>query len=161
MSPRRREGRADRVGAGRQPGQVIVLDQDGVVQPDPVVLAAAAPDRVLLQRRQPGVVLRVSRIAALVPATSATNRAVRVAIPLSRWRKFKAVRSNASSERIGPAIRAISLPPDTRSPSSRPSLAGLQLEPSGQHRDDRQPRDDPSDRLANRADPLALAGIVS
>ena len=53
--------------------------------------------------RRPGVVLRVSRIAAPVPATASTKRAVRVATP-ERWpRKLSAVRSAASSARAGPA----------------------------------------------------------
>ena len=44
-------------------------------------------------RRQPGVVLRVSRICARVPLTASTNWAVSVAMPQSRWRKFSATRS--------------------------------------------------------------------
>ena len=112
--------------------------------------------------RQPGVVLRVSRIAAFVPSTSATNRAVRVAIPLSRWRKFKAVRSQARSERIEPETRAISRPGST--PGRRPREPSPGWNPSSKRAASMattgSPATTPSDRLTSRADPLALAGIV-
>ena len=56
-----------------------------------MVPAAAAADRVFLQgppARAWSCACRGSRPAS--PATAATNRAVSVAIPLSRWRKFSA-----------------------------------------------------------------------
>ena len=56
--------------------------------------------------RQPGVVLRVSRIFAGEPAAASTNFRVSVATPLSRWRKFRAVRSAARIDRSGPATVA-------------------------------------------------------
>ncbi len=59
--------------APRDP-QVVLLDQDRVVEPGAMVRAAAAANRVLLQRRSPGVVLRVSRIVAPVPSTRSTYR---------------------------------------------------------------------------------------
>ena len=68
-------------------------------------------------RRQPGVVLRVSRICARVPLTASTNWAVKVAMPQRRWRKFRATRSALSSARAGPAISSKGLPPATRWPS--------------------------------------------
>ena len=68
-----------------------------------MVVAAAAPDGVFLQRAPAGVVFRVSRITAFVPLVSSTKRAVRVAMPLSRWKKFNAVRSIINKYRAGPA----------------------------------------------------------
>ncbi len=49
-----------RPGSRLQPCQMIVLDQHGIVQAKAMIDAAAAPHRVLFQRPQPGVVLRVS-----------------------------------------------------------------------------------------------------
>ncbi len=65
-------GRVDRLGDAAGGGDVVLLDQEGVVEADAVVGAAARRDRGLLQRRRPGVVLRVSRILAPVPATAST-----------------------------------------------------------------------------------------
>src|ERR1051325_5151919 len=56
------------------------------------------------KRRQPGVVLRVSRILACVPRTLAANCAVSVATPERRWTKFSATRSALRIARAGPEI---------------------------------------------------------
>ncbi len=63
-------------------GDVVVLDQHGVIEAEAVVGAAADPHGVLLQRAQPGVVLRVQQIRVRVPATARTTRAVAEAMPL-------------------------------------------------------------------------------
>src|SRR5256885_6501768 len=68
--------------------------------------------------RQPGVVLRVSRILAPVPSIAATNCAVSDAIPDRRWRKLSATRSAESSARALPLTKRIDDPGDTRIPSS-------------------------------------------
>ena len=68
-------------------------------------------------RRQPGVVLRVSRIFALVPRTASTNCAVKVATPESRWTKFSATRSALKMARAGPEISSKISPALTRRPS--------------------------------------------
>ena len=68
-------------------------------------------------RRQPGVVLRVSRICARVPLIASTNCAVKVAMPESRWTKFNATRSALRRARAGPES-CIRVPPAaTRWPS--------------------------------------------
>jgi len=68
-------------------------------------------------RRQPGVVLRVSRMRTPVPRTAATKRAVSVATPESRCTKFKATRSAPSSARAGPATVSKTWPARTACPS--------------------------------------------
>src|SRR4051794_10481554 len=58
--------------------------------------------------RRPGVVLRVSRMRAPLPATASTKRAVSVATP-ERWpRKLRPTRSAASSARAGPLATSTS-----------------------------------------------------
>ncbi len=57
-------------------------------------------------------------MTAFVPATAATNCAVKVAMPERRWRKFKAVRSAVSTERASPAMLATDSPAMTCVPSS-------------------------------------------
>src|SRR5215218_5852519 len=54
------------------------------------------------RKRRPGVVLRVSRITAPVPATASTLFAVRVATPERCPSRLSMVRSAASSTRAGP-----------------------------------------------------------
>ena len=70
-------------------------------------------------RRSPGVVLRVSRILAVPPAsaTARTTRAVAVATPERRPRKFRAVRSPVSSARAEPSMRSTGAPASRHSPS--------------------------------------------
>ena len=94
---------------------VVVLDQRRVPEAHPVVLAAAAPHRVLLQHPQPGVVFRVSRTAAPVPAIASAQARVAVAIP-DRWvRKLSMVRSAPSTAGRGPLTRSTASPgPDPR-----------------------------------------------
>ena len=55
--------------------QVVPLDQDAVIQAQAVILARhpCAP-RIFAELRKPGVVLRVSRNSACVPANSSFNR---------------------------------------------------------------------------------------
>ena len=88
-------GAPDRPRDPSRRGDVVLLDEDRVVQPGAVVDAAAVGHRPLLKPPEPGVVLRVSRICAVPPAsrTARTTRAVAVATPESRPRKFRAVRS--------------------------------------------------------------------
>ena len=50
MRSGRRQRRADGVAPFGEPGEVVVLDQDRIVEPDPVIPAAAAADGILLQR---------------------------------------------------------------------------------------------------------------
>ncbi len=54
--------------------------------------------------RSPGVVLRVSRMTAGVPAMASTNRRVSVATAERRWRKLSATRSAVRMDRTGPEI---------------------------------------------------------
>ena len=68
-------------------------------------------------RRRSGVVLRVSRIFAFVPATASTNPRVMVAMPDMRCRKFRATRSPVRMPRADPVTDAIALPASKRSPS--------------------------------------------
>src|ERR1700722_9463724 len=56
--------------------------------------------------RRPGVVLRVSRIAAPVPSTARTKRRVSVATPLSRCKRFNATRSPVKRARAEAVTRA-------------------------------------------------------
>ena len=72
------------------------------LRPPPAATAAFS------SARSPGVVLRVSRMRAPVPATASTKRAVRVAMP-ERWpRKLSAVRSATSSAAAGPLASSTS-----------------------------------------------------
>ena len=123
----RRERRAGRLRHAAGDGDVVVLDQQRVGQPDAVVDAAAGDDGRLLQQPQPGVVLRVSRTTQPVPATVAAKAAVRVATP-ERWvRKFRAVRSPTRIDASGPRPRPSTCPAATASPSrtrGRPSTSG-------------------------------------
>ena len=144
-APPRRPRRSGRRPVG-EPGEVVVLDQDGVVQPDAVVPARRRTGR----RTSPGPAspawscgCRGSRPASRRPA--ATNRAVRVAIPLSRWRKFSAVRSSVRSDRsrAGDLARSRS-PASSRSPSSRTAASReVSSNRSTSRRDDRQPASTP------------------
>ena len=67
--------------------------------------------------RQPGVVLRVSKIATGRPRTASTNRAVSVAMPESRRITLSAVRSDPRIARERPRTTARRWPGTTRSPS--------------------------------------------
>ena len=71
------------------PGEVIVLDQNRVVEAESVIAPPPHRTAYFSRKRQPGVVLRVSKIAARVPSTAATYRAVKVAIPLNRCKKVE------------------------------------------------------------------------
>ena len=77
---------------------MVILDQDHIEEAEAMIGAAAGHDRCLFQiARNPGVVLRVSRILrADLPAAS-TNCRVSVAIPHSRCRKLRATRSAVSN----------------------------------------------------------------
>ena len=100
----------DRLGDAAGDGDMVVLDEHGVVEAEAMVGAAARAHRIFLERAQSGVVLRVQTMRALVCATAATSRAVAVAIPLRRLRKFSATRSAVSMPRAGPSIVATSRP---------------------------------------------------
>ena len=67
---------------------------------------------------KPGVVLRVSARATPVPSSSATKRAVAVAIPDSRIARLRAVRSPATKAVAGPSSRRSVWPATTASPSA-------------------------------------------
>ncbi len=110
--------------------------------------------------RQPGSVFRVSRIDAFVPATAATYRAVRVATPLRCWRKFRAVRSKASSVRIRPATSAITSPGTTDVPSSTSGFQPLSSSISNASRPATgRPATTPGLRATIRPEPRAWAGM--
>ena len=76
--------------------------------------AAAAFSR----RRRPGVVLRVSRILAPVPAMASANRRASVATPERRWMKFSAVRSAVRIGAAGPVTVRAAVPFSRRVPSA-------------------------------------------
>ena len=105
--------------ADGQPGQVVVLDQHGVGQAPPVVVATAGPDRGLLEGPEPGVVLRVSstRVAGLAARTASTYRRVREATPDRCPRKLSTVRSAVRMERREPMTSATRSPGATAAPS--------------------------------------------
>ena len=87
------------------------------LRPPPAATAAFS------SARSPGVVLRVSRMRAPVPATASTKRAVRVAIP-ERWpRKLSAVRSATSSAAAGPLASSTSAGTPSRHCPSTTSLS--------------------------------------
>ena len=54
--------------------------------------------------------MRVSTRRVERPPSRSANAAVIVAMPLRRWTKFKAVRSAVKSARVGPSMRAATLP---------------------------------------------------
>ena len=86
---------------------VVVLDQDGVIEPEAVVDAAAAAHRVFFQRAQAGRGLAGAADARLgVGDGVGVMRASGWRCRESRPRKFSAMRSADSSARAGPAIRA-------------------------------------------------------
>ena len=100
--PPRRPRRSGRPPSG-EPGQVVIFDQDRVIEADPVVRAR----RRIARRISPGPAsrgwscgCRGSRLSS--PRPPPRTLTVKVAIPLRRWRKFRAVRSIARSVRIGP-----------------------------------------------------------
>ena len=107
--------------AGR--GDVVLLDQDAVVQRERRWFSPAADaHRVLLRQAQPGIVLRVSRIAqprglGEAPATASTYWRVALAVADSSCRKFSAGRSAASSARASPSMWQTSVSAATRAPS--------------------------------------------
>src|SRR5687767_9226589 len=68
-------------------------------------------------RRRPGIVLRVSRIVARVPATARTYAAVVVAVEESVCRKLSALRSPETSARALPSSVQSVAPASTASPS--------------------------------------------
>ena len=87
------------------------------LRPPPAATAAFS------SARSPGVVLRVSRMRAPVPATASTKRAVRVAMP-ERWpRKLSAVRSATSSAAAGPLASSTSAGTPSRHWPSTTSLS--------------------------------------
>src|SRR5436190_19805286 len=71
--------------------------------------------------RSVGVVLRVSRMTARVPAISSTALRESVAIPERRWRKLRATRSAVRMAAACPSTRASVLPIDAGPPSSTSS----------------------------------------
>ncbi|OQA32496.1 MAG: hypothetical protein BWY56_02239 [Acidobacteria bacterium ADurb.Bin340] len=66
----------------------------------------------------PGVVLRVSRIRAPVPATASTKAFVRVAVPESRWSRFSITLSPSRMAREEPESSKATWPFDNDWPSS-------------------------------------------
>ncbi len=135
-----------------EPGQVIVLDQDGIVQAEAVVAAPAAPDRVLFQRTPAGRGLArvVDRGARAGDRRDEPRRQGRdPAQPLQKVERGPLHRpaANASAR----ATRAIRLPGRRESPSaSNGSQLGRELKFGDQSLDGRQagqhagrPRDQP------------------
>ena len=85
IGARRRDRRGDRLrpagpGGRLEPGEVIVLDQNRIVQAEAVVVPAAAPDRVLFQRTPAG-----RGLARVVRSRRACRRPRRRTAP-SGWR---------------------------------------------------------------------------
>ena len=87
---RARDGQGD-VAADRR--EMVVLDEHARREVHAVIRAAAARTAYFSSARQPGVVLRVSRIFAPVPRHRVDERAVSVAMPDSCCMKFSATRS--------------------------------------------------------------------
>ena len=117
--------------------------------------------------RSPGVVLRVSRIFAPPGPTARTIRAVFVATPDSRPRKFSAVRSAVSSARAEPSTRSTG-PPSRHSPSGRePRDPRVGIEAQEHGLGDVEPRDHARRLLGDRGAALrpgvdgGLGGRVS
>ena len=104
--------------------QMVVLDHHHVVEAHAVIVPAAGATAAFSSARRPGVVLRVSRIRAGVPATASTKRRVSVATPESRWRKLSATRSPvriaAGAARMSDGIARL---PDARRPRARCATA--------------------------------------
>ena len=109
--------------------------------------------------RQPGVVLRVSRITHGRSSTTRLNFSACVATPHNRCRKLRAVRSPVKSARMGPNTRAsrspgLMLPPSVAvtSTSTRSSISLKTVASSG------NPATRPSTRLSNQAWPVRFSG---
>ena len=115
MSP----GAPDRRGNAAGDGDMVVLDEDGIVETEAVVRSRRrSGPRISESARRPGMVLRVQVMRASVPARRAANAAVAVATP-ERWQtKLRATRSAARIERAVPETRATTSPAASRRPSS-------------------------------------------
>lgn len=113
--------------------------------------------------RSPGVVLRVSRTAAPVPATASAHARAEVAIP-DRWvRKFSMVRSAPSISRSGALIRSTSQPAPIRSPSARSGSAASGGTPAASRtaRATGRPASTPGCRATTPAVPRAAGAAVA
>src|SRR5699024_1358575 len=112
--------------------------------------------------RSPGVVLRVSVMRTPVPSTASTKRRVRVATPLMRCRRFRAIRSAWTTARAGPLTTASSVPAVKRSPSAaraRTRVAGSVSRKAAVNTS--RPESTPSWRAASWAVAGAASGRVT
>ena len=110
--------------------------------------------------RKPGIVLRVSQIAARDGCTASTNCAASVAFPDSSVRKLSIVRSCASSETSGPSSDAMRVPRSTRLPSSTCTVS-VSPPRCAMISATRSPATTPEERLTTRARPRAVGAIVT
>ena len=115
-------GIGDRAGEirKRDARDVVVLDEDGIMETESMAESSATADRVFLEAAQ----ARCGLPRVVEPGTdrppriiSATNSAVRVAIPERRPMRFKAVRSRVRRSCSAPESVAMMVPAGTRSPS--------------------------------------------
>jgi hypothetical protein len=112
--------------------------------------------------RRPGVVFRVSRTVALLPARASAHLRVCVATPDIRHSRLSAVRSAVSRDRVGPVITASTSPRTTRVPSSTrwskvavpPDVAANTWAATG------SPATTPGARAISSAVPVWSAGMV-
>ena len=74
---------------------MVVLDQDAIVETDAVIRAASHAHRVFLQKSPAGSGLSRVEDFGSIAARGGDELPRRVAIPLSRCRKLRAVRSAA------------------------------------------------------------------
>ena len=93
-----------------RPVGVVVLDEEGVRQAETVVRASAAAHGVALEDAQAGGRFPRREGPPSVPRRASTYSRVRVATPDSRWTRFSAVRSAASTVIAGPSTSARTAP---------------------------------------------------
>src|SRR6185437_5791523 len=98
-------------------GDMIVLDQYRVIQPETVVRSAAHPHRVFLRGAQSG-----HRLAGATDLRLGTHDRIGDATPLRWHRKFSAVRSAVRMPRADPRTVAIRSPGASLAPSGRSTV---------------------------------------
>jgi len=119
----------------RRGGDMVVLDQDRIVEPEAVIDAAADPHGVFLHGAQAGHGLARAADARLVTLTASTSVPVAVATPL-RWpRKLSATRSPSDPAR-GSATTAMRSPGLRRVPSGRSVRTSMWIDQTESERGD-------------------------
>ena len=114
----------DRGADAARDGDVIVLDQHGVVEAEAVIAAAAGADRIFLERAKSRRRLAGADDAApACPATAATSEAVARRNAAQVAEKIQRCPFGVNKPRAGPSMVAMTSPGATTLPSGRSAMS--------------------------------------